>query len=286
MQVNRFSLSSDQCELLLDFEDAGSIAKLSERRSRDISVVSRQIQRLASEFPVLEKRSGQWVMTALGKELSKWARKCIQEQKSVLSSTVALRIAAPPEFASRILIPTLKDLVAESSKVKLEIVSFPQAEVEAGLISGHVDFAFDCGRPESPLVKFRILKKEPLSLVASPEFFNRQKIKFASELIRAPHIRYGRINASLKLGFNQELSNIAYTFDTIASARAAAVAGLGWAILPAYSVRDEVGARRLRVLVDVPMNQEMYGVWWLRSNRSIERWIKAASQWLEKQELD
>ena len=53
----RFPLSSEQCELLAAFEDAGSLAELAKLMAKDVSVVSRNLQSL-SESGVLEKVNG------------------------------------------------------------------------------------------------------------------------------------------------------------------------------------------------------------------------------------
>jgi DNA-binding transcriptional LysR family regulator len=286
MQPNRYNLSSDHCELLLDFEEAGSLARLAELKKRDLSVVSRQIQKLAHTQPVLEKREGRWIITPIGKQVSQWIRKSIQEQKAVLNSRPSLCITAPLEFSSRILAPSLIELIPNLSKTSVKLLSLSPVMLEQQLLNGQVDLAFDCGRPEHPSLKFKLIKKEPLSVVASPVFFVKNKIKKISDLVKAPHIYYNRIHSALKLGLNEELPNPICTVDNIASARAAAINHLGWSILPSYTIRDEVRDRQLRVFSEVLIGQETYGVWWLRENPSIEPFAKKAIDWLSQQNLE
>lgn len=66
MTTKRFPLNSEQLELLLAFEKANGLVELSQMMGRDSSVISRQLQRLVEDYPVLSKEKGKWVITALG----------------------------------------------------------------------------------------------------------------------------------------------------------------------------------------------------------------------------
>lgn len=79
-----FSLDSSQCELLILFEEADTLAQMAERAGRDVSVISRQLQRLAETAPVLEKYKGRWRMTELGRQVNRWSRSAIAEQGRIL----------------------------------------------------------------------------------------------------------------------------------------------------------------------------------------------------------
>ena len=50
-----FKLSSEQLTLLTAFEETKGLAKLAESLMRDPSVISRALQRIAEDFPVLVK---------------------------------------------------------------------------------------------------------------------------------------------------------------------------------------------------------------------------------------
>jgi predicted transcriptional regulator len=65
--VNRlkFNLNSDQLELLLAFENAKGLGHLAELMARDPSVISRNLQRVAEDYPVLKKVKGRWEITPL-----------------------------------------------------------------------------------------------------------------------------------------------------------------------------------------------------------------------------
>jgi nicotinamidase-related amidase len=81
-------MSSDQLDLLLAFEDRKSLLTLAEAMGRDPSVVSRGLQRIAEEFPVIVKVKGKWELTPLGKRINESTRTFLNEQKTLLSSVV------------------------------------------------------------------------------------------------------------------------------------------------------------------------------------------------------
>lgn len=86
MKRERFPITSDQMELLLAFESAGNLEKLANLMAKDPSVVSRHLQRLVNELPVLSKVKGRWHITPLGRQLNILSRKYLGEL-AVLTNT-------------------------------------------------------------------------------------------------------------------------------------------------------------------------------------------------------
>lgn len=84
MKRLKFPLSSEQLELLLLFEQHKGLTELANVIGRDSSVVSRQLQKLASEFPVLSKEQGKWVLTPVGKEINELTSRVIPEFEETL----------------------------------------------------------------------------------------------------------------------------------------------------------------------------------------------------------
>ena len=74
MKNRRFLLSSEDCELLLEFELSGSIASVAQSMNKDPSGVSRQLSKISSCYPAIEKRQGRWVLTEVGKRLNNYSR--------------------------------------------------------------------------------------------------------------------------------------------------------------------------------------------------------------------
>ena len=91
MRRARFSLSSDQMELLLEFESSRGLSHLSEIMARDASVVSRNLQKIAEEFPVLKKVKGRWEITPLGIEINRSTRDFLNEQSKLFAPFVDVK---------------------------------------------------------------------------------------------------------------------------------------------------------------------------------------------------
>lgn len=85
MDRQRFALSSEQLELLLAFENASGLNHLAELMARDPSVVSRNLQRIAEDYPVLVKVKGRWELTPLGHQINQRTRAFIAEQNALFS---------------------------------------------------------------------------------------------------------------------------------------------------------------------------------------------------------
>ncbi len=89
MERLKFILTSDQLELLLAFENARGLGHLAELMARDPSVVSRNLQRIAEDRPVLKKVKGRWEITPLGIQVNQQTRAYLEEQKKLVSQSVA-----------------------------------------------------------------------------------------------------------------------------------------------------------------------------------------------------
>lgn len=81
----KFALTSDQLELLLAFENAKGLGHLSELMAKDQSVVSRNLQRIAEDFPVLIKVKGRWEITPLGIQINQQTRSYLEDQEKLIS---------------------------------------------------------------------------------------------------------------------------------------------------------------------------------------------------------
>jgi hypothetical protein len=80
----RFKLTSDQLELLLEFERAQGLSQLAEVMAKDPSVVSRNLQRIAEDYPVLKKVKGRWELTPLGIQINTQTRTYLEKHSELL----------------------------------------------------------------------------------------------------------------------------------------------------------------------------------------------------------
>jgi nicotinamidase-related amidase len=93
----KFPLSSDQLELLLAFESNDSLGRLSESMCKDPSVVSRNLQRLAEDLPVLAKIKGRWQLTPLGRQVNELTKDHLNHLSDLLfqSRPSSLKLQKP-----------------------------------------------------------------------------------------------------------------------------------------------------------------------------------------------
>lgn len=277
-------ISSEDCALLLRFSEANGLAALSQSLGRDISVISRKLQRLAAEVPVLEKQAGRWVLTPLGREVVQWTRDAVSSQSRILQRPHSLRVATTREFAARILSPALPALRKKLPLLELEVYSFESGTEEA-LLQGNVDLALDCGRPLSPDIRFQLLAREEVSLFASPAFLKAHPLRRLEDLYNAPHVEFLRLPPSLYLQLKAQVTRPYARFNDIAACRSATVAGCGWALLPTYAVREELESGKLKRLDLFSVEQENYGLWWLRERKALKPYLAVFSSWLKDVEL-
>lgn len=80
----KFPISSDQIELLLAFEKAGSLEQLSDVMAKDPSVISRRLKDLANMAPVIVKAGGRWQITSLGRQLNTFNRQYLFDLQSIV----------------------------------------------------------------------------------------------------------------------------------------------------------------------------------------------------------
>lgn len=166
---NAYILSSDESELLLAFETASSLEKLSKVLIKDISNISRSLNKIADKMPVVEKKNNRWQLTELGKRFNQHTRDSIQFQKTLLNHQQFLKIGTNREFAARIIGPSLDELEAMFPNTQLRICAFEHG-VELALTDGLVDIGIDCERPFSPDISYRICMSEDIVAVCSPNF--------------------------------------------------------------------------------------------------------------------
>jgi nicotinamidase-related amidase len=84
----KFPLTSEQLELLIAFEQNGALSKLAEYMGKDQSVVSRQLQKLGEDCPVIEKVSGKWTITPLGMKINELTTRVVTEYEKNLAGEV------------------------------------------------------------------------------------------------------------------------------------------------------------------------------------------------------
>lgn len=179
----KFSLSSEECEVLLNFEATSSLQELASLIGRDHSVVARMFKRISEKHPVVEKQAGKWKLTQMGRKINDTSRSLIAIQNSILNSQATLRIGTNREFAARVLARDFSVIQSLFPNTLLIFKTF-QNGTEDALLSGQIDVGIDCERPIDPEVSFRLVVDEPIVAVGSKRFLQQYKKRDCSKGVR------------------------------------------------------------------------------------------------------
>jgi len=281
----KFTLSSEDCETLLAFENVSSLMELAQLLQRDHSVIARQLKRISEKHPVVEKKAGKWQLTESGKRLNESTRFAIDTQAACLKTVMSVRIGSTREFAARILGPQIHELQAIFAQAKIEIYAFEKG-VEEALLAGQVDFGIDCDRPMDPEIAFKQMVDEPILAVASKDFIRKNRKTLADgKYHELPHLLCDRLSPDRILQKPESSFRFASKFNDIATTRAACLQGAGWALLPRYAVRDELATKTLLPLSSKTFGHSRYGVWQLRRRAHLQDQAKKLGEWLRLQKL-
>lgn len=276
----KFLLNSTEAELLLHFETNPSLGPLADFLGRDPTVISRQLKRISEQGDFLIKSHGRWKLTEAGRKYNQATRDYLLMQNKITTEMLHLRIGSTREFCSRILSPNLDDL-KEILEVNSVSLIAHENSTESSLLAGKIDISFDCGKPYSPEIVYRQILAEPISPVISKKLKNEYRnITDFKSLEEYPHILCERLapdRVSKKPFLTKVIS--AYTND-IATARSLCLTSQGWALLPIYSIKEEIRLKKLEVINNISFSLEKFGVWYLRSRKSLLPIFKNSVDWL------
>lgn len=277
----KFSLSSDDCELLLAFEKASTLERLSRLIHRDTSAVSRRLKHLSAKAPVIEKMGNRWRLTALGTEINRWTEEALSQQARTLAKPTEIKIGASRMFASKVLARKLSEIQDGFKPHLVSLVSL-DGSLEPYLLNGTIDIAFTCGRPEDPAIAHKSVARERYVAAASRNFSSRHK-PTAHNLYRLPFLAFRNTTGRYPFAeLSAKAKNTVGIFNDPISLFEAVSAGVGWSVLPYFSLETN---NQLSVIPFIEIETENYGVWWLRERKSTKRNVDFALRWLEGQRL-
>ncbi len=285
MNSQNFVLTTSELELLMAFESASNLENISQVLGKDISNISRSLSKIAEKLPVVEKQNNRWQITDLGKRLNQHTKDSIQFQRSLSQNESYLKIGTNREFAARIFGPRLNELKSIFPNTQLRICAFEDG-TELPLLNGLIDIGVDCERPHMPDISYKFTLSENIIAVCSPQFKkDHSKNISKSSITSLPHLLCDRLYPDRLLKKNDNILNIAGSFNDIATTRAACLSGAGWALLPQYAVQTELDQKTL-IQLDIPdITGSHYGVWWLRSRKFLEPSVLKLKNWLSSVDL-
>lgn len=225
------------------------------------SSVSRHVQDLEAQLGValFNRVRRQVVLTPAGVQFQREAARLLQDSRMMMralhagDSPASLRIAAPPTFAARWLVPRLPGFSAAHPEVQIDLITYADP---FPLAQDNCDLAFHFGEPFWPQGACRYLCSEHVIAVGAPALLSDPAAPPEALLARLPLLQ----NAARPLqwqdwleqaGLERDFSLRGPRFDSFATTIAAALAGMGLAQLPDYLIETEL-ARGALVALDAP----------------------------------
>lgn len=239
-----------------------SFSEAAEELGLTQGAVSRQVRELESQMGTpLFRREGRGVrLTEAGRALAgpllgdlERLQRTVRHAMAAGPNAKLLTIAAPPTFASRWLMPRLPGFQALHSD--LEFVVYSRAE-PFDLNEEQVDLAVHFGGWDWPGAQLTPLCPEDLLAVAAPDLLARYPQAGPQDILAMPLLHlmsrpYLWERFSRAVAPDLPPPRRGSQFDQFGLIIAAAIAGMGAAILPSYLIETELSDGRLVCLANV-----------------------------------
>ena len=251
----KFLVSSEDCELLLALEKSESLMDLSELMNRDVSVLSRRLNKIKTETQFLEKKNGSWLLTHEGRLLCEWAKRASNEQALIINRKSTIHLATTREFAARVLIPNLKKFSYPVDQLK---IMTSDGNSENLLLNNLADIVIDCGTPYHPDIRFKKILPEKMIIAASAQFIKKNGSSLKGEdYIHFQRTELAALQEDMELKLNPKL-----IFSDLSTLHSALIHDYGWSMIPYYVIKEDLRKKTLidlKVKLSAPMS---FGVWW------------------------
>lgn len=245
----------------------GSFTQAAAELNLTQSAVSRQIKDLESQIGVLlfERIRQRVILSDAGQKFLPEVRRLLTQSEELMVRAMAsarseqtLSVATLPTFGSRWLMPRLPDFLKRHPGTTINLASRSQP---FDFEEENFDLAIHYGQPVWAHATCSYLCGEVIVPVASPSLLQAQSIGDPVDLQDKPLLHLATRPKMWAQWFEAnggELSS-AYRgnrFDQFSMVIEAAIAGLGFALLPLYLIEQELENDRLRVTFDRPMQTE------------------------------
>jgi LysR family glycine cleavage system transcriptional activator len=245
----------------------GSFTQAAAELNLTQSAVSRQIKDLESQIGVLlfERVRQRVILSDAGQKFLPEVRRLLAQSEELMVRAMAsarsestLSIASLPTFGSRWLTPRLPDFLKEHPGTVINIASRSQP---FDFEEQNFDLAIHYGQPVWAHATCSYLCSEIIVPVASPTLLALNPMKEPGELENKPLLHLATRPKMWAQWFESNGGEMksAYRgnrFDQFSMVIEAAVAGLGFALVPRYLIEQELSTDRLRVVFDRPMQTE------------------------------
>lgn len=224
--------------------------------------VSRQITALEEQLgATLIIRNNKGVsLTKKGERYAKGVSEIIEKIRLISLDAMSqdtsslLRLAIPPTFGTRWLLPRIPDFVERHPEITINFSTrIGQIDFE---VEG-LDAAIHVGRPDWPGCDCQLLLKETVVPVCSPEFLNKNRINEPASLLKTPLLEMASRPQAWRLWFLHfgiaDTYREGMRFEQFINVSQACRAGLGVALMPSFLIANELTSGQLVTALDLPV---------------------------------
>lgn len=226
------------------------------------SSISRHISELENQLGItlFRRVRRQVILTPAGAEFHREVEQLLRQTERMMvravnagDRAVTLRIAAPPTFSSRWLVPRLSGFCQANPGVQIDLLTY---DVPFSLAAESCDLAFHFGEPFWPQANCHYLCRELVVPVRAPGLCPTGSD--VNDISGYPLLQ----NSARPLqwqewfsraGLDDQHSLTGARFDNFSSIIAAVLAGLGVALVPTFLIEDEIASGQLVILADMPL---------------------------------
>lgn len=248
----------------------GSFTRAAAELNLTQSAISRQIKDLEQHLGTLlfERVRQRVVLSEDGKRFLPDARKLLQQTENMMLRAMAsadarqtLSVATLPTFGSRWLSPRLPDFASHHSGVILNVASrsapfdFEEEDFDIAIHYGQPVWArasciYLCGEAVLPVCSPKLLDEAAGDKELSSDWLTSQPLLHLATRPKLWSQWFELANVQADEAYR------GHRFDQFAMIIEAALAGMGYALVPRYLIEQELRIGTLKVAVDLPMETE------------------------------
>jgi DNA-binding transcriptional LysR family regulator len=157
INMRNFLIPPEYGLIVKAFLRASTLRKAAVLLETDPASLVRKVQRISSEYGLLQKVGNRWVVTEAGQRVAQWTDESIARQADLLEVKPRVRISSFSWLAEEFLIPNfslLNNLAEFKYKWSFKTIA---SELEKELINSETDFIITGHAPNDPIVAHKKL---------------------------------------------------------------------------------------------------------------------------------
>lgn len=278
--------------------ETGSFKKAADKLNYTQSTVTFQVKQLEEEvsLKLFEKIGRHMEITQAGKDILPYIDMILQglQQinnygKSLSEMTGTIKLAIPDSILTYTIQPFIQAFLHEAPNVQLIINSLPSEEVNQSIINGAADIGINCERDIYPdTIVHKKLGTYKAVLIASPfaeedkfNFITPHQRKFFSLICNEPDGYYQR-KMNQYLEEKDIVLNPYMKVQSIEAVKKCVMNNIGIAVVPTYSVENELKSGALVSIKTEIEEKEFHSVFIYHKNKWISPQMELALRLLKQ----